>query len=309
MFKSMILGPSKVGKTALVASLSHASTIESIVNQLDVDVAGGNPHTLQLFSKALDVVQSGDLQLQGTQSTTHYEFRLTLPSPPTDFMSRFVSAFTGVPRATGHFHFLDSPGGAVFESALINSRQTATRSPYYREIAKQMLDSQGLILCVDANDIFSDRRPFIKDFFFHSVNTLLTNGFQSILPFKRVCVALTKADLWAKNSGREKDAQAFIEAADPVAQALEIIGERTFKSFKTFMVEESQFGFAFSSVYGFKNGGLNTDLMTSKTEATGRAEDWQPYQVLDPFAFLTTGSPYSNGTKVLSRAELEARLG
>ena len=64
-----------------------------------------------------------------------------------------------------------------------------------------MLESKGLILCVDANDILSERRDFIKDFFFHSVNTLLTNGFQSILPFKRVCVALTKADLWAQNSG------------------------------------------------------------------------------------------------------------
>ena len=308
MFKSMILGPSKVGKTALVASLSHASNIESIFNGRDVDVAGGNPQTLQLFSKALDVVQSGDLQLQGTQSTTHYEFRLTLPSPPNDFMSRFVSAFTGVPRKTGHFHFLDSPGGAVFESELINSRQTATRSPYFREIAKQMLESNGLILCVDANDILSKRKDFIKDFFFHSINTLLTNGFQSILPFKRVCVTLTKADLWAQNSGHDHDAQAFIEASDPVAQALDIIGKRAFNSLKTFMIEDSQFGFAFSSVYGFKNGGLNTELLTSKSEATGHAEDWRPFQVLDPFAFLTTGSAYTHGTEILSRSDLEARL-
>ena len=308
MFKSMILGPSKVGKTALVASLSHASNIESIFNGRDVDVAGGNPQTLQLFSKALDVVQSGDLQLQGTQSTTHYEFRLTLPSPPNDFMSRFVSAFTGVPRKTGHFHFLDSPGGAVFESELINSRQTATRSPYFREIAKQMLESNGLILCVDANDILSKRKDFIKDFFFHSINTLLTNGFQSILPFKRVCVTLTKADLWAQNSGHVNDAQAFVENADPVAQAIDIIGKKTFQSFKTFMRDDAKFGFAFSSVYGFENGGINTKLMGAKVEQFGRAEDWRPFQVLDPFAFLTTGQAYSSGTRILNRSQLEERL-
>ena len=120
--------------------------------------------------KAPDVVQSGHLGLQGTQSTTHYEFRLTLPSNPTDFMSRFVSAYGGAER-NGH---LPTPGGAVFESRR-RSRQTATRSPDAVNY-KQMLNP-GLIF-VDANDILSGGRLHQRRA--HSVNTLLTNGFNDL---------------------------------------------------------------------------------------------------------------------------------
>lgn len=308
MFESMILGPSKVGKTALVASLHHASHIASIYNEQDVDVVGGNKDTQQLFSNALKVVQTGDIGLAGTAATTKYEFRMTLDQSPNDFLSSLISTFTGVQRATGHFHFMDSPGGAVFEANLINSGQVATKSPYFRKIAQQLVKAKGLILCVDANDIFSDRRQFIKDFFFHSINTLLTNGYQVSLPFERIGIVLTKSDLWAKNSGHIQDAQAFIENSDPVAQAMDIIGRKTFQSFKTFMRDDAKFGFAFSSVYGFEDGALNSKLMDSSSNDFGRAEDWRPFQVLDPFAFLTTGDAFSSGTKILNRSELEDRL-
>lgn len=308
MFESMIIGPSKVGKTALVATLSHATDMANIVDDLNIDVIGDNKDTQMLFTNALKVAQTGDIGLAGTASITNYEFRLILEEKPSDLIRQIISNLFGISKVEGRFHFMDSPGGAVFETSLAEGGGIATTSPYFKSIAERMTKSKGLILCVDANDIFSDRRQFIKDFFYHSLNTLLANGYRISLPFERIAIVLTKADLWAQNSGHLDDAESFVEESDPVDLAFDIIGKKTFNALRTYLVDEAKIAFAFTSVYGFDNGGINDKLLSIQPGNVMDLEAWRPFQILDPFAFLTTGKALGSGTTVLDKEGLVERL-
>ena len=88
----VVIGPSKVGKTALVASLVQSANVISFHlrdEDVNVFVAPNNDITRQLFSQSLDLIRYNRLSFQGTQDIIDYEMKLESPHIEATFIEKF----------------------------------------------------------------------------------------------------------------------------------------------------------------------------------------------------------------------------
>ena len=75
----VVIGPSKVGKTALVASLAHSANVISYAlrdDDVNVFVVPNNDVTRNFFNRSLDIIRYNKLSFQGTSDIIDYQMKL-----------------------------------------------------------------------------------------------------------------------------------------------------------------------------------------------------------------------------------------
>ena len=113
----VVIGPSKVGKTALVASLQQSANVLSLAfrdENINVRITPKNQQTRELFNKVLSLLAHGYLPFQGTQDLIEYEIHLSSPRIKPDLIDQLYRLLGWGEAENCQIHFPDAPGGALF---------------------------------------------------------------------------------------------------------------------------------------------------------------------------------------------------
>ena len=311
---TIILGPSNVGKTALLASFFYSAGVFA-KRGISVQIQAENDTTRTVQQNTLSFVRTGRLPFQGTYSVMEY-----------DFLFSVMKERTGISRILGQtvsqrnrFRFFDSPGGAIF--ALEGEEiDYAVQGEHRKKLISELQEAKGLILCVDASEknkmddsghMSGQLYVSLNDIFSLTPKKYKNKGLPS-LGIQKIYVCINKCDLWAVQEGYQGNAQEQIEGIDPLVFAYELLGKGFFNTLSTFFSPQTQISFGFSSSFGFLEGGPNAMLI----EGVGIGEEvrrehldaWSPYQVLEPFVFLTTGRPLDANISVYQVGELNSHI-
>ena len=141
-----------------------------------------------------------------------------------------------------------------------------------------------------------------------SFQFLLTHGFETSIPLQRICFVLTKADLWAQQAGHSDDAVSFLAAQNPIDIVRHIIGEKSLDTLSVFLENQAQIGFSFTSVYGFENGAVHSNIGKDDNPVDIEIEAWKPYSVAESFAWLISGEVINEAVQVINYEELSQML-
>ena len=287
----LILGPTKSGKTSLLACLDLAVSARDPNAEPKLDVRPWNQDTTDLFHLARNTMRSGRIPIAGTAELRRYEFLLTLRRKK-DFV-----LFKGREEETDYtFTMPDAPGGALFSAQPADDLDMQMLTRFRSEQIDLLKVADGLIICLDPTD-----RDVALSFFIDLPKFLAETG-QRRLPVSRVVVVLTKADKIVSRHGRN----AFRELARLSAREFgqKILTQHGMNALRTFLPRETRIGFCWTSIYGFLDTGeTNYDvtgdcLLYHPESAPGKAisaaeaiSRWRPFQIFDPFLFAGTGVP------------------
>jgi GTPase SAR1 family protein len=321
----VVIGPSKVGKTALVASLVQSANVISFQlrdENINVFVAPNNDITRKLFNQSLDIIRYNRLSFQGTQDIIDYEMKLESPHIEATFVDK-IKSLIGIGEPTHcTINFPDAPGGALFQGD-DDEYDTVVADKFRGKVVQKLRDSTGLIVCLDAayltpeadneNDLKEVALAFTKwlpDVFAEVVQ----NTVETKLDIKRVCFVMTKSDLWAHKFNWGEMAETSVQNRNAYTHAKDILGTMFFNSVRQYFHKDTEFAFCMSSVFGFLDGKVNEEFIQNMTKKRRRnssdgeidisVEDWQPYNVIEPFIFLLNGDNIDNRINILSWAEM-----
>ena len=311
---TLILGPSNVGKTALIASFFYSAGVFA-KRGVSVQIQAENDTTRMVQQNTLSFVRTGRLPFQGTYSIMKYDFLFSVAKE-----RRGVSRLWGQTNVQrNRFRFFDSPGGAIF-SVEGEDIDYAVQGEHRKKLISELQEAQGLILCVDASEQNQkENAGHMSGQLYVSLNDIFSltpkeyrKGQLPALGIQKIYICINKCDLWAVQEGYQGDAQEQVEDLEPLSFAYRLLGKGFFNTISTFFAPKTQIAFGFSSSFGFLEGGPNAMLM----EGVGMGQEmrrehleaWSPYQVLDPFVFLTTGKPLDDNISVYRVCDLSAHL-
>ena len=296
---TLIFGPSNVGKTALIASFFYAAGMFS-QKGLSIHIQAENDATRTIQQHTLSFLRTGLLPFQGTYSITEYDFLFSIKKE-----RQGISRFFGKQESWQHrFRFFDSPGGAVFalEGEDIDY---AVQGEHRKLLVSELSEAQGLILCVDAAEENKEEgKGHWSGSLYTSLNEIfsltpkkLQKGKLPHLGIQKVYVCINKCDLWAVQEGFQSNAQQEVEDINLLSFVYRLLGQGFFNTLSTFFQPQTKVAFGFSSSFGFLEGGPNAILMggvgMGNEIRTEHLESWNPYQVVEPFVFLTMGASLS----------------
>ena len=325
--KMVIIGPSKVGKTALVASLKQSADIvglEFIEQGLDVDVLAKNEAARDLFNKVFNLVVDGVLPFAGSGDIIDYEIALKATNNQLGLWEQFLNAIgQGDPEEATIF-FPDAPGGALFQGDAQDDDEIddVVMLEFRQKLIEHLRDADGLIICLDSSalrrkntddETIKKRRQvaiefsrWIPDVF----SEVLETTSETKLGLKRVCFVMTKADLWATQDGVIENAEAAVKNRNAYNHAKAILGPAFFNSLRHRFAPHTEIAFCMSSVFGFLDGQPNPHFFTERDRRDRNRDpkieldQWCPYNVVEPFVFLLNGHNIDGRLKVLSPPEL-----
>ena len=325
---TLIVGPSKVGKTLLIASLQQACEsqyFEDLGYRVHLQPLNEPMHKLLMRSKTLLLGQA----LPATMRVTDYAFKLSVTVEP---KSSFTKMFGGFFRKTysKDFLFMDIPGGLVamlvdqgmgrssgMKMYGVKSRQadeidTVAMMEYKTRLVEKMRICDSLILCADAAEANSDADGKMSAGYGDWISGLFFEGRGSAL--KRICLCMTKSDLWALQEGYMTEAKSKVDELSPMDLALSMLGHQPFVHISNYLGnigKGAQFGACMTSTYGFLDGGVNQMLIEGVQNPELNVQllnSWRPYHTLDPFLFLLTGQDLSRSVEILPIQKLENRI-
>lgn len=275
----LILGPSGVGKTGLLAAVGQAPLVRGQQEGgLEIRAIPRSEKMTELFELFRKTITAGRLPLVATQSVDTYTFELQVRRAA---IPAWVPYF-GAPTCT-FFTFVDGPGGALIPTPH-EERDRVLEERYREQILTVARRASGFMLCVDASDTKQ------ASAFFTYLPTLLARIGRDILPYKRVAVAMTKVDRYLSGQGREAHQRALRD--DPCPWGRRLLTAAGYHALRQYC-RDSQIGFCWTSAYGFipDEGSANYDphhdrLLTFDGDAATAMNYWSPFQVLDPFLFL-----------------------
>ena len=321
--KMVIIGPTNVGKTALVASLKQSADIVGLDfrdDGLELDVLAKNDKARDLFSKVLNLVIDGVLPFAGSGDVINYEISLKSVVKKQDVWNQFLGFLGMADPEEAMIYFPDAPGGALFQGD-DEEVDHVVMGKYQAELVAHLREADGLIICLDSSALrkaskddetikkrrqvaieFSKWVPFV-------LSKVLEGSEATKLKLNRVCFVLTKSDLWAEQEDVE-NAEAAVRYRDPYNHAKEILGRAFFNSLKHRFSPDTQVAFAMSSVFGFLDGQPNPHFSTERTrrdrsrEPKIELDEWRPYNVVEPFVFLLNGHNIDDRLTIMSPEEL-----
>ncbi|MEC7986754.1 MAG: hypothetical protein VX278_16420 [Myxococcota bacterium] len=316
---TLVLGPSGVGKTALIASVNHASRMHRAVEDgLDVIIKGRNDETNTLFSQMHLLLEQGSVPFQGTSQIIDYHFWSKVIVPKTGLWGSLSGMFgSKYQEFKNDVFFTDSPGGATFPGD-DGEIDYVVMGEYRARLTDRLKTASGVIICADASELncpdenrgrvggkFS---AWLNQIFSQAAPKLSAGNPDPILSAERVYVCLNKCDLWALNGLYKANAQEAVEALDPLQFCHELLGRDFLRTIEAWFKPKTQVAFGFSSVYGFIDGGINARLIGAIQSKNGlRVEDiesWKPYQTLDPFVFLCSGLTLGQNIRICNAEDL-----
>jgi GTPase SAR1 family protein len=281
----LIIGPSRAGKTGLLATLRLAALDpEASHDGLRVRLSHENEQMRKLSESALRTVREGTLPVSASSGLEQFAFRLEVQHRRLPFS--FVTP--NVSRAD--FTFWDGPGGSLFptpEEQSVDFDETAHKT-FRGELVEAMKRARGVVLCFDCMD---EERSLVL---FESLPVIFSDTGLSDLPASRICICLTKVD--AKYAHLGAGAHAAAEQASALEACRELLPRVSFGVLQNYC-PDAEFAFGWTSVYGFlPTGAPNYDPVGKRMarfhgdgQGAKAMDDWRPFRVLDPFVWLVGG--------------------
>lgn len=291
----VVIGPTKVGKTALLSSLQTAALGRPSDMKPAVRVFPTSDDMRELFFKGAQVIDEGRPPLGATGTVAVYEFDLEVDN------RNMFQRLLRLPPVRAKFSFVDGPGGALFGNAWEddpNADVNAIRA-YRDRLVAAARNAGSLMICVDPTAVDGSALffRFLPDFFAR-VGT-------SELSYNRIAIVLTKADEYFYQQGRGALSAALDTSALEVGRRL--IGTQGINAITQYC-PQATITFSWLSAFGFvtATGEANFNpttggLLVHGANTTGEmvAKHWQPFRILDPLMFLAMGD--ATGLEVLPK--------
>lgn len=284
--KTIILGSSGAGKTSLVAAIQAAAQAPSR-DRIRVAITEASEPTNILWTRFNSMVLGqGACPQVATENVQGIDFTLGVQKRP------LLPLVSPDPQTRAEFELLDVPGGMVLGDILEANGQSL--QPFQQEMLNKILEhmrtASSAIICVNINESRAANNLFI-----YLPNLILRAGVDS-LPWRRVAVVLTRCDEFVLKTGQGA-VRLLEDQMDPATHLFKYSGENVWRQLKQ-QIPAAEFAVGWSSIYGFlPDGSANYNSQTQGLLAFGDSYDpgrtrdnWQPYNVLDPFIFCATGT-------------------
>jgi GTPase SAR1 family protein len=285
----VIIGPSGSGKTCLLGVLQLATGQLADQSDKALRILPVSADMGELIALSNAAVKDGGLSIAPTPGVKHYVFDYEVTHNTPGNIFRQVSQT--------RFSLIDTPGGALLgertswaEKGFVVERMEEARA----EAIRQLKTADQIMLCADSTDELA-----AADFVRYLPTALMETG-TGRLACEKLVICLTKADKYVIETDGIATRDEFLYE-DPVSRAVRVISRAGLNTLRMYLRDDVEIRAGWASVYGFEpKGGLpNYDperdglLIDPTTEATPAEilERWQPYQVINPFVFLTTGEP------------------
>ena len=315
----VIIGPSKSGKTALVASLYHAATTltQSMNDDYSIEVIPKNQMTVDLFQNITKLLQTGDISsaITATNKTKDYHIEMRAPDPSPTFFERITDWFGDDEDDICDIHFPDSPGGAIFR--MMDEEVDDVGLDMERDkLVQRLSKAYGLIVCLDSailspNESSSAQRELALNFarwlpgLFARIVETQGESSHGKLNLRKVCFVMTKADLWAKENDLSQRAEISVQNRDAYDHAVDILGKVFFIGLRQHFSDDTEFSFFMSSVYGFKEGGIQEQFFEyTEDNEVMMLDEWRPFNVIEPFLAAVDATPPGTFVTTKSKQEL-----
>ena len=272
--KGIIIGPTKAGKTALLASLAQACNAYGFRNQSRTIALGLNDVMRSLFSQAIDIIAKGYIPFHATDNSSKYHFALEHQQ-----QTYFWQKWTGIPQKRAEIIFMDGPGGAIFNQL---NHLTETNSQF-QNLKNHFLESDILLLCIDAKELHKQKQ---QRFYLDSLRFLLLRSYQTQVPCKRIAFVITKIDTLNTQKTQHLDAFQMVQ---------QILGTQILKDMMIFLHPKTQFCFTTTSVLGLDG------------TSPSNQDHWNPHQIFETFAFLMLNQHFDH-QKIYSFTQLNRLL-
>jgi len=302
----VIIGPSKVGKTALVASLYQAAVTMNQRLQKShhsIEVIAKNRDTRDLFTKIHQLLQTGAIPFAGSHNIINYHIQMTAPAITSSWFSTLKQMFGLEQKQEDDIcdiFFPDAPGGAVFHGD-DDEADEVTINDLRHQLIKKLSSTFGLIICLDASILspkfntneqkkaalnFAKWLPGLLSEVLEKQNT------SNRLNIRRVCIVMTKSDLWAKNNNYSTVAETTVQNRNAYDHAIDLLGRSFFTGLRQFFDKNTEFNFFMSSVFGFYQGRIQDNFFTEMDEDEVLSlDEWIPFNVIEPFLAAVDAMP------------------
>jgi GTPase SAR1 family protein len=301
----VVIGPTKVGKTALISSLVQSANVvgyEYRDDDVQTMVVANNEITRRLFQQSLDIIRYNKVSFAGNQDIIEYEITLET-SIGRSWLDKLKAMIGMGELQRGIINFPDAPGGALFQGD-DDEYDTVVANKFRGLIVEQLRKTRTLLICIDASSLSNPdgNQNYLKEVAL-AFTKWLPDVFSEVvegtgrtkLKIKRVCFVLTKSDLWAYHNDFQEYSETNVQNRDPYVHAKEILGKMFFNSIRNYFEKDTEFAFCMSSVFGFHNGDVNESFIANMN-SKGRSQsvnmnvaDWRPYNVIEPFIYLLNG--------------------
>lgn len=276
----LVIGPSEVGKTALVSTLQRAAQMRAR-GGLAIEVRSLNSATDELFDKFNQSIQRGEIPHKASERVTQYAFELKVSEKVFGFFPTSTAA---------EIRMLDGPGAAIFKGEGAGDVDFEALEKYQSVLREELKTATGLVICASAVD------PKLAYTFCKDLPRMFNELRLPKLPMARVAVIVNKIDQWCSQEGLGRGSLERLQRESPMKMARAMLRKQVFGALRQFLPDSSQVGFGFASAYGFiedegsPNYDANTGGMKLRLDQGADVLDhWEPYKVLDPFVFVTSG--------------------
>lgn len=306
----MMIGPTKAGKTTLLAVLRLAAS-RKLKNVGKVRITPVNGPAKELFQLARGIEETGSFDFPGNLQTNRYEFTLTCQVERQVRIERWEERpgkylwskkqlvdCSEVETVTEPKSFtltvIDGKGGDVLGKRDPTQESEAEYITRRRELVELATKSSALVSCINA----SDKKT--TGAYFHGLQSFLDDIQEAAgrVPFERVVFAMTQSDKLVEHYGvgalsRLEDMNAATHATDALGR---IATGELFEALSP--AARAQVYAGWVSVYGFvpSEGSVNFDSANNRIaifdpDDAGWLDDWVPHGVIEPFLFACTGTP------------------
>lgn len=303
----LVIGPATAGKTCYLGTLEPAADRSQMsARGWRCKVQRPNEQFMKLAQDVRQAIVRGsfDHKINATEGVNCYEFEFVVErsSSKSERSSggwrsflRLGGAQPAAPtRAISRYRILDGAGGLLLalHETLDDDHDDKTESrKFRRQLIEEGRRSQGLVLCVDAGN------RELAALLFQSLPTLLHEWSDPVLPFRRVVVLLTKAEMVVADARRK--AKREIEEQRSAWQHTRRMFGPVLGSLFGALSESATLAFGWCSAYGFipGEGSPNFDPKTLGLRSFDpnvpleACLTWEPFRVLDPLIFMATGDP------------------
>lgn len=287
----LVIGPSQVGKTGMLASLEHACHCrnkDDFVDGWDVSINAESPEMHSHFREVTKTIKEGRLPFRGDTDIRKFSFNLRLAK-------KKAKVLFGRENISTTFTFNDVAGGIVFSEEKDNQDLDALKSKW-ENLIECGRNSDGIIICIDPDPgkdqalrLFQDIPRFLSDLG-HDIRC------------RQLVFCLMKADkFFAKN---KKNSWKNAKSENPVRVLEDTVIPGPLKNRIMQFANDAKISIivGFTSSYGFIENGVHQGepnyISDEKTDTLRLYKDfspreiinnWRPFQVLDPFIFFASG--------------------
>ena len=276
----LVIGPTNAGKTTILGALSVAS---KYADRFGASIKCLNDPMREIAKDAEQGLGQLQSSLDATTSVTEYSFMLENRN------TGFCTTIAEGDYRQAIFTVLDGPGGALMRDPQMDGADAwggHEEDGIRKTILEKAAQSEAIVLCVDSVD-----EQTTGTFFVSLIRCLHDLG--EPLPFRRFVVLLTKADRFFADYGAKAHGRAA--NMNPWPRAWRLLSKHaTAQLWGHCDPRVTELSCGWISAYGFSPTDGQKSRSYDQTHwldapENRRIDRWRPFNLFDPFVYLSDG--------------------